>query len=79
MWFSNILKKIFIFFIKIYNFFSPFFYKGVCRFYPTCSNYAINAIKEHGALIGLYKSILRICKCHPLGKHGYDPVKKGKE
>jgi putative membrane protein insertion efficiency factor len=76
MWFTNILKKIFILFIKVYSFFSPFFYKGVCRFYPTCSNYTVHAIKEYGPFMGVYKSLIRISKCHPFGKHGFNPIKK---
>lgn len=45
-----------------------------CRFYPTCSNYAIMALKEYGALKGLARIVLRLLKCSPLSKGGYDPV-----
>lgn len=45
-----------------------------CRFYPTCSNYAIEALKKYGFFKGWYLSIKRLLKCHPLGKKGYDPV-----
>jgi putative membrane protein insertion efficiency factor len=45
-----------------------------CRFTPTCSRYAIEAIKKHGAFKGLYLAIRRIFRCHPWGKSGYDPV-----
>lgn len=76
MWLYNIVKKILIFFIKFYSYFSPFFYKGVCRFSPTCSHYAIDAIKTYGPYKGLYKALIRISKCHPLGRHGYDPIRK---
>lgn len=52
-----------------------------CRFYPTCSNYAIEAIEEHGALKGTVMAAIRIAKCHPLHKGGFDPVppKKSKQ
>ncbi|MBO9607430.1 MAG: membrane protein insertion efficiency factor YidD [Paenibacillaceae bacterium] len=45
-----------------------------CRFYPTCSEYALQAIDEHGALIGMKLAVVRICKCHPFHPGGVDPV-----
>lgn len=45
-----------------------------CRFTPTCSQYAIDALKKHGPIKGLYLTIKRILKCHPWGGSGYDPV-----
>lgn len=45
-----------------------------CRFQPTCSSYMIQAIREWGAIKGTYLGIKRICRCHPWGGHGYDPV-----
>ncbi len=45
-----------------------------CRFTPTCSQYAIEAIKKHGPFKGLYLAIRRILRCHPWGGSGYDPV-----
>ncbi|PIR05887.1 membrane protein insertion efficiency factor YidD [Candidatus Kuenenbacteria bacterium CG11_big_fil_rev_8_21_14_0_20_37_9] len=54
-----------------FKFLRPF---GQCKFYPTCSDYAIMAIKRYGALNGGWKAIKRIFKCHPLAKGGYDPV-----
>ena len=46
-----------------------------CRFEPTCSRYAADAVREYGALGGLGKALLRLLKCHPLHPGGYDPVK----
>ena len=47
-----------------------------CRFYPTCSQYALIAIKNHGVIKGLWLTLLRLFRCHPWSKsHGYDPVK----
>ncbi|HQL33038.1 MAG TPA: membrane protein insertion efficiency factor YidD [Treponemataceae bacterium] len=45
-----------------------------CRFYPTCSAYAYEAIQKHGPLKGLLFSIKRILRCHPFHKGGFDPV-----
>ncbi|WP_230191109.1 membrane protein insertion efficiency factor YidD [Paenibacillus sp. CECT 9249] len=45
-----------------------------CRFYPTCSAYALEAIELHGAAKGSYLAVKRICKCHPFHPGGFDPV-----
>ena len=45
-----------------------------CRHLPTCSDYAIDALREHGALRGGWLAARRIARCHPFGTSGYDPV-----
>ncbi|MEX0322160.1 MAG: membrane protein insertion efficiency factor YidD [Puniceicoccaceae bacterium] len=45
-----------------------------CRFEPTCSEYSLQAIRQHGPLKGAWLSVKRISRCHPWGGHGYDPV-----
>lgn len=47
---------------------------GHCRFHPTCSDYAVEALREHGALRGSFLVVRRILRCHPFGGAGYDPV-----
>jgi len=46
-----------------------------CRFYPCCSDYAKEAVGRYGPLKGAWMSLLRICRCHPLNKGGFDPVR----
>lgn len=71
---KNIFATILILPIRFYQYcISPLF-PPTCRFTPTCSEYAIQAIRKHGALKGLLLAIKRICKCHPWGGKGYDPV-----
>jgi len=67
------LKSLLILLIKIYQKFS-ILKKPSCRFYPTCSNYCLQAIAKYGALKGTWLGIKRICKCHPWHPGGFDPV-----
>ncbi|WP_372629742.1 membrane protein insertion efficiency factor YidD [Cohnella sp.] len=50
-----------------------------CRFLPTCSEYALEAIEVHGAAKGSYLAVKRICKCHPFHPGGFDPVPERKK
>ena len=69
------MRKIMIFLIKFYQkAISPFLGRR-CRFYPTCSEYTKQAVEKYGALKGLYLGLIRILKCHPFHKGGYDPLK----
>lgn len=46
---------------------------GHCRFYPSCSNYFIQAVRKYGAVRGGLKGVARVCRCHPFHPGGYDP------
>lgn len=60
--------------IKFYQRFLSPFLQGSCRHYPTCSNYSIEAIRNHGFFKGTFLSVKRILKCNPFFEGGYDPV-----
>lgn len=60
-----------VFLIKIYKFFRQFFPK-TCRFYPSCSEYAITAFQKKGFIKGLYFTVKRLLKCHPFCEGGID-------
>ncbi|MFJ5965357.1 membrane protein insertion efficiency factor YidD [Bacillus sp. NPDC093026] len=68
------MKQIFIGIIRFYQKFISPITPPSCRFYPTCSNYGLEAIKTHGALKGGWLTMKRILKCHPLHPGGVDPV-----
>jgi hypothetical protein len=82
--FSHQLKKLFLSLIRLYQNFSPFHWRlfralflsdRTCRFRPTCSEYAYQAIQKYGILKGCFLGFKRIIRCHPLTKGGYDPLK----
>lgn len=68
------LKRITISLVKIYQFTISPVLPPSCRFYPSCSAYAIEAVNEFGFGKGLWHTFKRILKCHPLHKGGYDPL-----
>ena len=72
------MKKIFVFLIQVYKkTISPIFeFMGFkCKYYPTCSEYTIQAIEKYGAIKGCFYGIKRILKCNPFSRGGYDPLK----
>ena len=68
------MKDFLILVVKLYQVWISPLKPPSCRFIPTCSNYAIVAIKKYGAFKGTYLAVKRILRCHPFQKYGYDPV-----
>jgi len=69
------LKKILVAMVRFYQRnISPYKGGATCRFVPTCSEYALEALEKYGALKGSLLAIRRILRCHPFSKGGYDPV-----
>ncbi|MBP5245867.1 MAG: membrane protein insertion efficiency factor YidD [Clostridia bacterium] len=74
------MKHVCIFLIKVYQkLLSPLKRNPSCRFYPTCSQYAIEAYKVHGFFVGTALAVWRVLRCNPFSKGGYDPVPPKRE
>ena len=77
---KKIIRKIFIIPIVLYRkFISPLKTRPCCKYYPTCSQYAIDAIEEYGIFKGTAMAIWRLLRCNPFSKGGYDPVVRKRE
>lgn len=68
------MKYVLIGLLRAYRFAISPLYGQVCRFHPTCSAYALEAVTRHGALRGSWLALRRILRCHPWNPGGYDPV-----
>jgi putative membrane protein insertion efficiency factor len=60
--------------VRLYQLTLAPFFRGHCRFHPSCSQYAIEAFARHGFARGLVLAVRRLMRCHPFGAHGADPV-----
>lgn len=70
------IKRLLIILINGYRkYLSPLKGRPTCRFYPTCSEYALEAVTRYGSIKGTYLAVRRLLKCHPFHPGGYDPVK----
>lgn len=67
-------RKALILFVRAYQITLSPLLGGACRYYPSCSAYAIEALEKHGALRGAWLAIKRISRCHPFHPGGFDPV-----
>ena len=68
------MKRLLIALICLYRATLGHFMGGHCRFNPSCSQYALDAIEKYGPWRGAWRAFKRICRCHPWGGHGYDPA-----
>ncbi len=68
------MKPVVLVAIRAYKRFLSPMLPAACRYVPTCSDYAMEAVERHGALRGTWIALRRVLRCHPLGGHGYDPV-----
>ncbi len=76
----HIVRNILISCVKFYKkFISPMKGHAVCKYYPSCSSYAIEALEVHGVWKGSLLALWRILRCNPFSKGGYDPVPVRKE
>ena len=73
-WLGRLLGRPLVWAIRGYQFGISPLLPMACRFQPTCSSYAIEAVGRHGPLVGGWLALRRIGRCHPWGGHGYDPV-----
>jgi uncharacterized protein len=64
--------------IRVYQLTLAYFFVGACRYEPSCSRYAVEALQQHGALRGTWFAAHRFCRCGPWGAAGYDPVPPGR-
>ena len=70
----NVFTALLVAPIRFYQHFVSPYTPPSCRFVPTCSQYALEALRKHGPVKGLYLAVRRILRCHPWGGSGYDPV-----
>ena len=74
LWLRSIPKRTLLWMIRFYRVSISPLHPGCCRFTPTCSQYAMEAVEKYGALKGGYLALRRILRCHPFHAGGYDPV-----
>jgi uncharacterized protein len=73
--YMQILGRFFVTLVRAYQICISPFLIPCCRFYPSCSEYAISAIRRYGPFKGSFLALMRLLRCHPLHSGGYDPVK----
>ncbi len=73
------MSQILILILRAYQAFVSPLLPGGCKFYPSCSHYAVEAVETHGALRGAWLAALRVLRCRPFAQGGYDPVPHARE
>lgn len=74
--FNQQIKKLALCSLKLYQCTVSIILPSACRFYPSCSNYSIDAINHYGLIKGSFLTLKRLLRCHPWCKGGYDPIPK---
>ena len=69
------VRRLFIGLIQVYRKFVSPMLPPTCRYEPSCSLYTVQAIEKYGVLKGLFMGILRVLRCHPFARGGFDPVR----
>lgn len=72
---TNPAKALIIGIIKGYKYLISPLLPPACRFFPTCSNYTIEAVEKYGVVKGVLMGLWRLLRCHPFSRGGYDPVR----
>ena len=68
------MKYVLIGLLRLYRTLISPLYGDVCKYYPSCSAYALGAVREHGSVRGSWLAVRRVARCHPWAKGGFDPV-----
>lgn len=68
------IKLLLILLVRVYRYAISPFLAPRCRFFPSCSEYSMTALKQYNIVTGLFLTLKRVVSCHPFGEHGYDPV-----
>ena len=68
------MKRVFLFLIRFYRRYISPCKRPCCRYFPTCSDYALTAVERFGAVRGGYLAVRRVLRCNPFSRGGYDPV-----
>ena len=76
---SSVIKKSICYLIRFYRYFISPILPASCRFYPSCSVYALESVQRYGFWSGGWKALKRIARCHPWADGGYDPVTPNEE
>jgi putative membrane protein insertion efficiency factor len=76
---SDVLVRVLVALVHAYQLLLGPILGSSCRFTPSCSSYAIEALERHGAIRGTWLSVRRVLRCHPFQRAGYDPVPAGTE
>ena len=76
---NKVVSTILLFILKAYRYLLSPWLGQHCRFHPTCSSYAMQAIELHGAWRGSWLALKRVASCHPWHEGGFDPVPEGKQ